>query len=55
MIDLGLGEPDFDTPIHIKAAAHQAALSGQTKYPPTFGTSEMRQAVVDGALPWEKD
>ncbi|WP_298257934.1 aminotransferase class I/II-fold pyridoxal phosphate-dependent enzyme [uncultured Litoreibacter sp.] len=47
VIDLGLGEPDFDTPPHIIAAAHQAALRGQTRYPPTNGTLEMRQAVVD--------
>ena len=46
IIDLGLGEPDFDTPDHIKEAAHQAALRGETKYPPTNGTLEMRQAVV---------
>lgn len=47
VIDLGLGEPDFDTPDHIKEAAHQAALRGETKYPPTGGTRAMRQAVVD--------
>ena len=47
VIDLGLGEPDFDTPAHIVEAAHQAALNGQTRYPPTNGTLEMRQAVVD--------
>ncbi|WP_282027303.1 pyridoxal phosphate-dependent aminotransferase [Ruegeria faecimaris] len=47
VIDLGLGEPDFDTPGHIKEAAHQAALRGETKYPPTNGTLTMRQAVVD--------
>jgi aspartate aminotransferase len=47
VIDLGLGEPDFDTPDHIKEAAHQAALRGETKYPPTNGTLAMRHAVVD--------
>ncbi len=47
VIDLGLGEPDFDTPDHIKEAAHQAALRGETKYPPTNGTLLLRQAVVD--------
>jgi aspartate aminotransferase len=47
VIDLGLGEPDFDTPAHIVEAAHQAALHGETRYPPTNGTAEMRQAVVD--------
>lgn len=47
IIDLGLGEPDFDTPAHIVEAAHQAALRGETRYPPTNGTLEMRQAVID--------
>lgn len=47
VIGLGLGEPDFDTPAHIVEAAHQAALRGETRYPPTNGTLEMRQAVVD--------
>lgn len=50
VIDLGLGEPDFDTPAHIVEAAHQAALRGETRYPPTNGTLEMRQAVVDKLL-----
>jgi aspartate aminotransferase len=47
VIDLGLGEPDFDTPAHIIEAAHQAALRGETRYPPTSGTLELRQAVID--------
>lgn len=47
VIDLGLGEPDFDTPTHIVAAAHEAALRGETRYPPTSGTLVLRQAVVD--------
>lgn len=46
IIDLGLGEPDFDTPPHIIEAAHQAALHGETRYPPTEGTAALRQAVV---------
>lgn len=46
IIDLGMGEPDFDTPAHIIEAAHQAALNGETRYPPTEGTAVMRQAVV---------
>lgn len=45
VIDLGLGEPDFDTPRHIVEAAHQAALDGATRYPPTEGTMALRQAV----------
>ena len=47
IIDLGLGEPDFDTPKHIVEAAHQAALRGETRYPPTNGTVVMRQAAID--------
>jgi aspartate aminotransferase len=34
IIDLGAGEPDFDTPEHIKAAAIAAIQGGQTKYTP---------------------
>lgn len=47
IIDLGMGEPDFDTPPHIVEAAHQAALNGETRYPPTVGTQALRAAVVD--------
>ncbi|MGI9522064.1 MAG: pyridoxal phosphate-dependent aminotransferase [Hyphomicrobiaceae bacterium] len=46
VIDLGLGEPDFDTPAHIVEAAHAAALAGKTRYPPTGGTADLREAVV---------
>lgn len=46
VIDLGLGEPDFDTPVHIVEAAHAAAQAGQTRYPPTDGTPELKAAVV---------
>lgn len=47
VIDLGLGEPDFDTPDHIIEAAHQAALRGETRYPNTQGTPALRAAVVE--------
>lgn len=47
VIDMGLGEPDFDTPAHIIEAAYAAAKAGQTRYPPNDGTLEMKQAVVD--------
>ena len=46
VIDLGLGEPDFDTAQHVIEAANQAALSGQTKYPPNDGTAELKSAIV---------
>ena len=45
VIDLGLGEPDFDTPSHIIEAAHAAALQGQTRYPPTAGTHAIKEAI----------
>ena len=47
VIDMGLGEPDFDTPAHIIEAAYQAAKEGQTRYPPTGGTATLKQAVAD--------
>jgi len=50
VIDLGLGEPDFQTPGHIIEAAYAAARSGQTKYPPTDGTAELKAAVVEKLL-----
>jgi len=46
VIDLGLGEPDFDTPAHILEAAHSAALAGKTRYTPTGGAADLKQAVV---------
>lgn len=47
VVDLGAGEPDFDTPAHIKAAAEEAMRAGRTKYTPTAGTQEFRRAVID--------
>ena len=46
VIDMGLGEPDFDTPAHIVEAAYAAAKAGQTRYPPNDGTAELKQAVI---------
>lgn len=46
IISLGFGEPDFDTPDHIKEAAIEAIGNGQTKYPPVAGTAELKQAIV---------
>jgi aspartate aminotransferase len=45
VISLTLGEPDFATPPHAIEAAHQAALRGDTKYPPQDGTLALKQAV----------
>ena len=46
IVDLGLGEPDFDTPAHIVEAACDAARAGQTRYPPTVGTVALREAIA---------
>lgn len=46
VISLSIGEPDFDTPEHIKEAAHAAIRRGETKYPPTAGIPELREAVA---------
>ena len=43
----GAGEPDFDTPEHIKAATQAAIETGFTKYTPSSGTPELRQAIAD--------
>ena len=46
IISLGFGEPDFDTPDHIKNAAIDAIRQGKTKYPPVDGTKELKNAIV---------
>ncbi|MBX6374230.1 MAG: pyridoxal phosphate-dependent aminotransferase [Acetobacteraceae bacterium] len=45
VISLASGEPDFPTPPHAIEAAHQAALRGDTKYPPQDGTRALKEAV----------
>ena len=45
IIGLGAGEPDFDTPEHISAAAVQAIEAGQTRYTPVDGTPALKQAI----------
>ena len=47
IISLSAGEPDFDTPDHIKDAAIQAIDQGQTKYTPVDGTPELKEAIID--------
>ncbi|WP_420433672.1 pyridoxal phosphate-dependent aminotransferase [Hyphobacterium sp.] len=47
VISLGAGEPDFDTPDHIKQAAIEAIAAGKTKYTPVDGIPELKQAIVD--------
>ena len=46
VLDLTLGEPDFDTPRHIKDAAIAAIEAGRTKYTAVNGTPELRQAII---------
>ena len=46
VISLSIGEPDFDTPSHIKEAAKQALDDGYTKYTPVPGLVELREAIV---------
>ncbi len=46
VIDFGAGEPDFDTPAHIKRAAVEALDKGATKYTPVGGTAVLKQAIV---------
>ncbi len=47
IISLSMGEPDFDTPEHIRAAAIEAINSGQTRYTAVDGTPALKQAIID--------
>jgi len=47
VVGFGAGEPDFDTPQHIKDAAIKALNDGFTKYTPSSGIPELRQAIAD--------
>ena len=46
IVSFGVGEPDFDTPEHIKEAAIQALRDGFTKYTPVGGFDELKEAVI---------
>lgn len=46
IIGLGVGEPDFDTPDHIKEAAIEAIRAGKTKYTAVDGTPSLKKAIV---------
>lgn len=46
VVGLGAGEPDFDTPEHIKEAAIKAIWDGQTKYTAVDGTPVLKQAII---------
>jgi aspartate aminotransferase len=45
VVTLTTGEPNFDSPPHAIEAAHQAALKGDTKYPPQDGTKALKEAI----------
>lgn len=47
VIGLGAGEPDFDTPDHIKAAAKKAIDAGDTKYTAVDGTPALKRAIIE--------
>ena len=46
VIGLGAGEPDFDTPEHVKEAARKAIADGKTKYTAVDGIPELKEAIV---------
>ena len=46
VISLGAGEPDFDTPDNVKAAAIAAIERGETKYTAVDGTAELKAAIA---------
>ena len=49
VIDLGAGEPDFDTPAFIRAAAAEAIEKGFTRYTATEGIPPLREAIAAAA------
>lgn len=60
VVNFGVGEPDFDTPDHVKEAAIKAIRDGFTKYTPVGGIDELKEAVVnkfkrDNNLEYAKD
>ena len=46
IISLGVGEPDFDTPAHIREAGIEAIRQGHTRYTPLEGTVELKDAII---------
>ncbi|MFA5143785.1 MAG: pyridoxal phosphate-dependent aminotransferase [Candidatus Omnitrophota bacterium] len=46
VVSFAAGEPDFDTPAHVKEAGIEAIKSGFTKYTPSSGTQELREAIA---------
>ncbi|WP_159911603.1 aspartate transaminase [Pantoea sp. 18069] len=50
IVNLVAGEPDFDTPAHIRAAALQAIAAGATRYTPIAGSAQLREAIAEKLL-----
>jgi aspartate aminotransferase len=50
VIDMGVGEPDFDTPKHIVEAGCNSIRMGETRYAPTAGIPELRRVIADKLL-----
>jgi len=46
VVNLGIGQPDFDTPVFIRDAAKRALDEGYTRYPPAKGFADLRQAIA---------
>jgi aminotransferase len=46
VVNLGIGQPDFDTPVHIRDAAKTALDQGYTRYPPASGFADLRSVVA---------
>ncbi len=60
IVGFGAGEPDFDTPNHIKRAAIDAIMDGYTKYTPAAGTEQLKDAIIakfkkDNDLEYKRD
>lgn len=60
VVGFGAGEPDFDTPEHIKQAAIDALHAGKTKYTPVGGVNELKDAIIqklkrDNQLDYSRD
>jgi aminotransferase len=47
VVNLGIGQPDFDTPAFIRDAAKKALDEGYTRYPPAKGFADLRQAIAE--------
>src|SRR5579883_1333850 len=49
VVHMEIGEPDFDTPVHIKEAGIKSILENNTHYSPSAGIPELREVIADYA------